>query len=79
MCARVPLMRRRLPREYGALWKRMSAKVAGPQEVVEAARTEFFGLLIARMIAAIPVISIFARPLIAIAATRLVVEQRASR
>jgi hypothetical protein len=69
---RVALFRWFLPRAYGRLWRRLTRKVAGPGQALEDAPFEVAGLVCARLLSSIPIVSVFAKPAIPVAAAQVI-------
>jgi hypothetical protein len=61
-------------RAYARLWAALTRWVNAPAAAFERSPTAFLGLALARAILAVPVVSLLARPLVPIAAGRLVAE-----
>lgn len=76
LVARVPLMGTWLPRAYGRLWTRVVRPLFHAEYAVEHSRGEYAGLFLLRLVASVPIVSVFTRPLIPVAATSLWLQQR---
>lgn len=75
---RVFLFRWWLPRAYGRLWRRVTAKILPAALTLEEAPWAFAGLLAARVAASVPGLSLFLRPLVTVAATHVIHRTRAA-
>jgi hypothetical protein len=64
-------------RTWEALWTRFTRPVFSPAEAVEEQPAEFVGLAAARALQLIPVVKLFVRPLVPVAAARLIAERTA--
>jgi hypothetical protein len=69
LTTRVPGFRWFLPRFYGSLWDRLTSKLHGAAELLEAFPFEFFGLALVRIVANLPILGLVLRPLVPVAAT----------
>jgi hypothetical protein len=69
LTTRVPGFRWFLPRLYGRLWDRVTNKLHGAAELLEAAPFEFAGLAVVRVAANLPILGLLLRPLVPVAAT----------
>jgi hypothetical protein len=67
----VPGFRWFLPRAYGTLWTRVSRKSHLAAERVERAPAEFAGLSAVRLLCSLPIASVYLRPLLPVAASRI--------
>jgi hypothetical protein len=63
-----------MARTLEALWARLTRSAYSPAEAVEAQPAEFAGLAAARALQLIPVLKLFVRPLVPVAAARLLAE-----
>ena len=64
-----------LARGLERLWSRLTRAVFSPAEAVEAQPAEFAGLAAARALQLVPVLKLFVRPLVPVAAARLMAER----
>ncbi len=64
-----------LARTLEALWARLTRAAYSPAEAVEAQPVEFAGLAAARALQLIPLLKLFVRPLVPVAAARLLAER----
>ena len=64
------------PRAYERLWRWLTRKIVGPARALEAAPYEVAGLVIARLLASIPIVSVFAKPAIPVAAAQVIEHTR---
>jgi len=69
LTTRVPGLRWFLPRAYGRLWHRVTAKLHGAAQLLEAAPFQFLGLSVVRVLATLPLLGLVLRPLVPVAAT----------
>ena len=63
-----------LARVWARLWARLTRSVYSPAEAVEAQPAEFAGLAAARALQLIPLLKLYVRPLVPVAAARLLAE-----
>ena len=63
-----------LARVWAGLWARLTRSVYSPAEAVEAQPAEFAGLAAARALQLIPLLKLYVRPLVPVAAARLLAE-----
>jgi hypothetical protein len=73
--ARVPLLGWRPVRLYRRLWARLTRGMWAPATELEEAPFRSAGLLVARMVAGIPGLSVFMRPLIPVAAAHIILRR----
>lgn len=64
-----------MARAWEALWTRLSRSAFSPAEAVEAQPVEFAGLAAARALQLVPLVKLFVRPLVPVAAARLLSER----
>jgi hypothetical protein len=64
-----------LARWWEALWMRFTRSIFSPAEAVEGQPVEFAGLAAARALQLVPVLKLFVRPLVPVAAARLLAER----
>jgi hypothetical protein len=73
--ARVQWLDSKLPRMYRRLWARLSRSTWAPAIELEEAPFRSAGLVAARMVAGIPGVSVFMRPLIPVAAAHIILRR----
>lgn len=78
MKERVPLFNWWLPRAYVYLWRRDTVALYPPMREVEARSWEFAGLAVARVLMGTPIMYLFVRPFLPVAAADLVLRELAA-
>jgi hypothetical protein len=65
-----------MTRAFEALWARLTRSAFSPAEAVESQPAEFAGLAAARALQLVPLVKLFVRPLVPVAAARLLAERQ---